>query len=53
MPRACPICLQPDGRHWTVPHVHMPRVEQERRLRWFSDDEALAWLQRRLEEFEQ
>ena len=34
--RLCPICAQPDGRHWSVPHVWMPQAEQERRLRWFD-----------------
>jgi hypothetical protein len=34
--RLCPICAQPNGKHWTVPHVLMPRIEQERRLRWFA-----------------
>jgi hypothetical protein len=46
----CPICWQPGGRHWTVPHVFMPREEQARRLRWFSEEEAEAWLRRRLDE---
>jgi hypothetical protein len=30
----------------------MPREEQARRLRWFSDEEAEAWLRRRLNEIE-
>ena len=50
MPRVCPICRQPDGRHWTVPHVHMPREEQARRV-WLSEEVATAWLQRVLSEF--
>jgi hypothetical protein len=48
MPDECPICRQSDGRHWTVPHVWMPRAEQERILHWFSEDEAQACLNRRL-----
>jgi hypothetical protein len=48
----CPICWQPGGRHWTVPHVRMPRAEQERRLRWFSEEEAEAWLRRWLNEID-
>jgi hypothetical protein len=48
----CVICWQPDGRHWTVPHVHMPRTEQGRIRRWFSEEEAEVWLRRRLLEME-
>jgi hypothetical protein len=48
----CPICWQPNGRHWTIPHVWMPRTEQDARRRWFSEEEAEAWLRRRLAEFE-
>jgi hypothetical protein len=50
--RVCPICWQPDGRHWTTPHVHMPKAEQERIRHWFSQEEAQAWLQRRLQELQ-
>ena len=49
----CPICWQPSGRHWTVPHVYLPKAEQARRLRWFSEDEAEGWLRRRLDEIEE
>jgi hypothetical protein len=47
--RECPICRQPDGRHWTVPHAWMPRADQERRLRWFTAEESEAWLRRHLD----
>jgi hypothetical protein len=50
---ACPICWRPTGTPcWTVPHFYMPREEQARRRRWFSDEEAEAWLRRRLNEFD-
>ena len=45
----CPICWR-IRTHWTIPHVWMPPEEQARRLRWFSEDEAVAWLRRRLQE---
>jgi hypothetical protein len=41
--RLCPICARPAGRHWTIPHNAMPKEEQARRLRWFSEEEAEAW----------
>jgi hypothetical protein len=47
----CPICWQPTGRHWTIPHVWMPSAEQHARRRWFSEEEAEAWRRRRLAEF--
>jgi hypothetical protein len=43
----CPVCLQEKGRHWSVPHAWMPAEEQARR-RWFSEEEAEAWLRRQL-----
>ena len=46
----CPVCHRDDGTHATVFHVWMPRAEQERRLRWFTSEEAEAWLRRRLAE---
>jgi hypothetical protein len=45
----CPICRRSDGTHWTIPHVWMPREEQARRMRWFSEDEAAAWLRPTIE----
>jgi hypothetical protein len=30
----------------------MPKAEQERRLRWFSEEEGEAWLRRQLEQFQ-
>ena len=47
----CPICLQENGYHATIWHLHMP-AETQALLRWFSEEEALAWLKRRIEEIE-
>jgi hypothetical protein len=46
----CPVCTQPEGRHWTIPHVWMPKAEQERRIR---EADAIEWLKRRLAEFKE
>jgi hypothetical protein len=48
----CPICQQEGGYHATVFHFYMPAEEQARRV-WFSEEEAIAWLRRRLQEIEE
>jgi hypothetical protein len=46
------VCLQENGRHWTIVHLWLPAEEQARR-RWFSEDEAIAWLKRRLKDIDE